>query len=204
MPAAEYFGTYIRELPNYFNIEHINYFTLNTLDTLLGRYGFLRLTDDKDSIAAINPLTPEAIISAVYKKDSSYHLQELIHDNTGYDSVNRWLTKQTVFQEDVDKLIIKLLSSDCMYVVWGTGNYATYLLTMFPELLDRILCFVDNNSERWGERLSGKSICSPQEVLDKNVHILICSMLSAKVIAEQVKDMGLDYTVISSNDAQIK
>ena len=48
VPNAEGFKDYLREVPNYFNQEHINYFTSGSLDLLCARSGLARCSSDAD------------------------------------------------------------------------------------------------------------------------------------------------------------
>lgn len=197
VPAAEEFGKYIRELPNYFNVEHINYFTLKTLDSLLRQHGFARMTREDESFATVNLSAPEVIISAIYKKEKLCIPSEIAYDNTGINSVKKWMKERKVAEKHVNKILEEIQKSDKKYVIWGTGNFSAYLLQRFPELLDNITCFVDNNEEKWGKKFFDKKICMPEElVLEKEIHILICSMMSAESIAQQIMGMRLDYTII--------
>lgn len=195
LPAAEGFGEYIRELPNYFNVEHINYFTLSSLDNLLRKYGFIRITKKEESFALVNPSAPEVIISAMYQK--THGKKDIIYDSSGEISIKKWLKEKNAGEKAIQKLVHNVLESKQKYAIWGTGNFCKYILSRFPTLLDHILFFIDSDEGKRGESFQGKKIYMPEELTgQKNVHILICSMLSADEIAKQAEERKLPFTVI--------
>lgn len=195
LPAAEGFGTYIRELPNYFNAEHINYFTLPSLDNLMGKHGFVRVTENEDSLALVNASAPEIIISAMYQKTNQK--QKLLYDASSESSIAKWLKEKNAGEQYIEKLINDIINSEQRYAVWGTGNFVQYLITCFPALLEHLLFFIDSNEGKRGESFCGRKIFMPDELTgQKDVHVLICSMLSADEIAREAERRGMQYTII--------
>lgn len=198
VPCAEGFSSYIRELPNYFNIEHINYFTRTTMDRLFQQYGFGRITSDEESIMVVGNKTPELMFVGVYKRLNTVDLRE-VYDATGKQAIYEYLEKRKYGEHCIEKKVEKIIASNEEYIMWGTGNFSAYLLKCFPKLVNKISFFVDNNEKKFGEEYFGKKIYTPKKIKEKtDAHILICSMLNADAILNQIKEMNMEikYTIL--------
>ena len=78
--------------------------------------------------------------------------------------------------------------------------YGFYLATMnFPNLFYKdkcnILYYVDNNLMKQGRLFNGKMVKSPNKQTLEGKKILICSMLYANEIKEQIDKMKIDCKV---------
>ena len=198
VPCAEGFSNYIRELPNYFNIEHINYFTRATMDRLFQQYGFRRITSDKQSLVVVGNKTPELMFVSIYKRFNTINLLE-VYDATGKKAVFEYLEKREYGERCIEKKVEEIIASNEEYIMWGTGNFSAYLLNHFPKLVSKISFFVDNNEKKIGEEYFCKKIYTPNKIMEKrDAHILICSMLNADAIVNQIKEMNIviKYTIL--------
>lgn len=83
-------------------------------------------------------------------------------------------------------------------IIWGTGAYTMWLLKYIPDILDQVVCFVDNNKEKQGKDLCGKKIYAPEYLKrDENESIiLICVMKYANSIARQIEEMKINKKYI--------
>lgn len=199
VPCAEGFAEYICEVPNYFNIEHINYFTLATLDRLLSEAGAERISTDSDSIVKVEEGETELIISAVYKKTGCQDKRNEEYDSTGKRAVLQYLEKSNIKERKIAKKIEEIINSNEKYIIWGTGNLSTNILCRFPDLLDKVAFFVDNNDQKVGSTFFGKGVFAPCKIMEEShVHCIICSMTGADVIAKQIESMrnDIDYTIL--------
>lgn len=46
-------------------------------------------------------------------------------------------------------------------LVFGSGNSAKRLVRYIDNRKNKILCYLDNDAQKWGKRMFGKRICSP-------------------------------------------
>ena len=78
----------------------------------------------------------------------------------------------------------------CDIVVFGTGEIGK---EAFPFLKEKfhLLFWVDNNKDKWGAKLEGLEIESPDEILQHDCDVVIASTKYASEIAEQLKRMGV-------------
>lgn len=199
VPAVEGFEEYIHKIPNYFNHEHINYFSRNSLDNLFLAHKYKRISRDKESFfyTQLNSNIPEKSLCAVYEK--SVKTEELRYDKTSENSIRNYFRQAKKMERKELQYCQNLVSKGDSFIVWGTGAYAMKLVGEVTGLEDKIMFFVDNNSDRIEREFLGKVIKSPEELYHNQEEIiLIASMKYSDDIVKQIKDMGLKnkYIVI--------
>ena len=200
VPNAEGFKDYLREVPNYFNQEHINYFTSGSLDLLCARSGLERCSSDADCYHVVCSSSPEVVISAVYRP--AQDMKEMVkYDKSGIESVKIYFNKIEKKQLQQKEAIKKLLKESATLVVWGTGGFAASLLCDMPELAEKVSCFVDNDCNKQKETFFGKRVISPDCLKNyPTAAIFICVMLSGDSVVKQIKSMDLPNKVFLVTD----
>lgn len=198
VPAIEGFEKYKASIPNYFNHEHINYFSLQALDNLLGDNGLKRVSNPMDSYYLLETenVTPELTIRVVYQfsKDS----YKIVRDSWSVESVKRYFNQ--IEEENIKRIevIKQVISQEKEVIIWGTGALAQWILYNIPEIIDVVDCFIDNNIEKQGTKLCGKTIYASDYLYrgamskGRKALVLICSMFNAKEIVEQIEKMNID------------
>lgn len=198
VPNAEGFERYPWELPNYFNREHINYFTPKTLDFLLCRSGLQRCSPDVDCRTIVMPAAvplPEMAISAVYRLCPA--------DETGRKSVRSYFDQFENNWADVRRSVCESLASDKPILIWGTGALSAFLLSNMPELLERVVGFLDNDESRHGTDYYGKQVFGPEKISQwEDATIIICVMTSRNSVLQQIDKMGIKNKIISLTGAE--
>lgn len=68
------------------------------------------------------------------------------------------------------------------------------LFGRYPDLLERVKYFVDNNTAKQGMMVCNKKICAPERIgnEDEKVIILICSIKNVDDIREEISCKGWD------------
>lgn len=196
MPNAEGFGQYICDLPNYFNFEHINYFTSKTLDTLCNQNHLVRVSPDSwlRELSFTEP--KEMTLSAVYKVDNHIDIKEYTCDMLGKDSVLEFIRKTESKKSKLKLKVENIIQNHKSCIIWGSGSFAGTLLGQYPELRDKVKWIVDNNSKRWEQIFWDKEIKSPQSLYSlQDIPILICVMLNNSEVINQIENMGLKNKV---------
>lgn len=191
-PAVESFDEYILPVANYFNQEHINYFSAKTLDNLMGCYLYLRENEDPyvDNFGELQ-------LCVSYKNASDK--RQLVYDKSSKEHICSYLAKYSEMRQNCENTINELILARENIVIWGTGSYTKQLLASFPELKDICTFFIDNNKMKQGTSLCEREI-KPAEALNsvgQDTAILICSMKNGKDIEKQIRELGLkNKTVI--------
>jgi len=140
-PDVEGFSRYMRKIPNYFNHEHINYFSLFSLDNLLCNYQFRRISNARESRVVLHCKTwVEKELMAVYCKDNEKKLQ-LKKDLVSEKSINQYFEMvQDILNNKISKFS-QILNDYDDVIIWGTGAYTSQLLVQYPELVRKVIFF---------------------------------------------------------------
>lgn len=194
VPAVEGFEKYAAKIPNYFNHEHINYFSLQSLDNLFDGVGMIRINSRDDSyfVCNVKDDMAEMAIQGLYAY--SQEKEQLQKDVDSVASVKRYF--EIVEKENSKEIqaIQEVIGQNRKIIIWGTGSFAMWLLRHVPEVEHSLIYFIDNNTEKQGTMLCGKPVHSSEYLkeADENAVIVICSMQNAQEIAEQIDNMQIN------------
>lgn len=183
VPAVEGFACYICDKPNYFNQEHINFFSRVSIQNLFGKYG-LQLANQN----VYREGEEEACLYLLFRNTEEEH--GFVKDKIGAESIAEYLHQYSAKQQELSAKLEKVMSSDKKIVFWGSGQFAKQIIAGTPEIADRIAYFVDNNTQKQGCVLAGKKIVSPDTLFAEDadrVLVCICSMKNGAEIRTQIK-----------------
>lgn len=193
VPCVEGFGMYIRNSAHYFNHEHINYFSLQSLDCLFANQECRRISDDKESRKVLDFALPELIIEAVYVRDEGYK-QSYEKDCVSETAIKQYvsLIEKSEIQK-INDIRSFIAEKEDGVVVWGAGSYCMNILEKIGDMKEKVLYFVDNNRTKQGKKIAGKDIVSPDKLKDHGgkVRILILAIQQADDIAKEIDKMGI-------------
>ena len=198
LPNVEGFEKYLREVPNYFNREHINYYSSTSLDETFMLKKMKRVSSDEALSIKVVPKTPELIACAVYKIEERFNYS-LIYDDKGKNSVIKYFSKIKQIETEQKNLIKDFILRNERIMVWGTGSLSDYILKRNAEILERIECFIDNDVNKQEHSFLGKRVISPSILKNEEyecIPILICVMLSPETILKQIKKMELTNEIL--------
>lgn len=185
-PAIEKIDQYIWPPANYFNHEHINYFSKISLNNLLRTEGFTTSVE-----TAYFETNNEKGIVGLYTKADVWKSDDLQYDSLSLEAIKNYLLKYE--ETEITDKINSLLELKQDIVIWGAGSFAMQLLGSHPGLLDCVKYFVDNNSTKYGEKICDKEVLPPEKLNDETeIVILICSIKNADEIQKQIINMGWD------------
>ncbi len=164
--------------PNYFYIEHISYFTLETIDILLNRFGFERINGEQIPIDYPDDQGKEMpSIIVIYRKKEKIDFL--------FDSIQVSESLFTFFQSVLSNLnmkikyINKVIKESQVYkklYIWGSGSHTLFLRGL--DELANAVAIIDSNEKKWGQKMINLPIISPgkaQREIKKNDAILISS-----------------------------
>lgn len=187
--AARYFEFYVSPF-HYFDIEHINHFSLKSLHNLLSSKGLISISEGEKEI----PITESVDYPAVW----------IACSNGGEDidylvEIDKELTEKmkqyiALSQESLNlKYIDHIVSTGLPLVIWGVGSSTTRLLANSSLREANILSFVDSNPKYWGTELFNKPVVSPENLRHTNESIIITSKLyGEKIIERLVSELGIE------------
>lgn len=184
-------------LANNFNCEHINYFSEHSLDNLFIQYGFSKVCFKRVPVQSVG----NSIIGTmwgIYQKDGDIPKYKQYDYVTEY-SILDYLKREEKRKRDINDKIDKITKTNVPAIVWGAGNYAKQLLNNTSLNYCDIRAFIDNNSQKIGSKINGievKGTDTLREILDENMCIIICSMLSANDIYLQIRNMDINNEIV--------
>ncbi len=95
---------------------------------------------------------------------------------------------------------------DRKLILFGSGAFTKRFIAMYGKSYE-IACILDNNEDRWGQRLDGYEIKSPEylnELLKEDYKVLIC-IKSYVSVAKQLETMGItDYGIFDTSRSYAK
>lgn len=174
----------ICNIPNYFNLEHINYFSEYSLDTLMAQFQLKRVDQKRlggDLIQVYQKTTEEIPV----KRDEKTEV-----------AVRQYLKHQKECQTQIEAKVGQLQKQGKELFIWGTGSYVMSLLATTALGDCKILGFVDNNRIKQGREMYGRLIYAPEYLLDKHSTVVICSMLYSEQIKKQLEDMHTKNEIV--------
>lgn len=194
VPDAEGFKEGSRPIANYFNQEHINFFTIKSLDAVLDSYSFVRVNEDVYEYESGN----DKQIIGLYRLETNKIQNAICKDDTTYRAIVEFFDLAEKRDKARISIIRDLTEKDKKIVIFGAGQYAMQLLSQYPELKKNLLFFVDNNSVKWKMKFGNKEVKSPEilESLEEDVVVVICSMQNGMEINEQIKGIGIENHIM--------
>ena len=187
VPAVEGFEKHYSEFPNYFNHEHINYFSKTTLDRLLDFYGYKRINpDDVYSIQS----NGEMFIIGVYEKGDD---NRIYFCDKSKQSILNYYEEYKSRSELIRKRIASFILENDRVVLWGCGSFSIQFLSNNRWLLDHIEYAIDSNPAKRESDFCGKKVFDVDHLIAEPYPVLIFSMLNSEDCIKQLKEM--DYTM---------
>lgn len=190
VPDAKRFEYYKNPIARQFNQEHINYFTVTSLNNLLMTNGFSiekSVSFDYDN---------DGVLLGIYRKTNNSNYK-IVKDEIAENSIRKFFINTEQEEQDCKKKVDSINKGDNKTVIWGTGQKLMQLLPYVEDLTEKVLFFADSNSAKQGKRLNGVPVYSPEKVkeLPSDVDIYICSMQNASDIRNQLRAMGITNNV---------
>lgn len=167
----------IIDLYQQFSVEHVNYFSLQSLNNLLGMYGFRCIKYEVDG---------DGNSISIWEYDGAN--RKATYSNDGDAALDMYLKKSCSLAEDIKN---KLGSyKEKRVYLWGAGTHTAMLYQL--ELLDgiRVQAIIDSNKNYHGKNIFGLKVISPEEMLSmEKLPIIISSQLAQESIKKQIVGM---------------
>lgn len=174
-------------IANHFNHEHINYFSSISLNNLLMTEGFVA----NGEVTYCEEYGEGGLIG-FYKLAPAQRQADLQYETVSQAAIENYLTGYN--DDDLGNTIKLLYEMEQSIIVWGVGSLAMQLFGRYPDLLERVKYFVDNNTAKQGMVVCNKEICAPERINneEENSIILICSIKNVDDIQEEISCRGWD------------
>ena len=186
VPDASRFTDFVSAPFQQFSVEHINYFTEQSLINLVSRFGFELVAATSGEVAINSSVEPD-LLFVFRKTDIKAHIYK--KDIIGHLKIQEYITRSLKVEMDVKHKIQLALNEYDKVIVWGTGTHTLRLLGTVLSL-SKIDCFVDSNLRYVGRDLHGIKIIGPGSI-NNELPIIISSYgyqdEIEKIIVEKLK-----------------
>jgi hypothetical protein len=177
------------------SVEHVNFFTAQSLKNLMNRHGFKAVAERHFMCPAAPGGLTGAVLTLLFQKDE--HDGRIEHEDISKSSMTRYLEQCRRIVDSESAAIRKIVESKQPVIVWGTGTLCSRLLAQGELGKANITCFVDSNLHYQGKDLAGIPIVSPQEINSDHA-ILITSWSFQDEITETIRNtLGLKNHIIT-------
>ena len=188
-PAVETYPDHLWPFPNYFNHEHINYFSSVSADNLFGRHGYRRVNSN-----TLNTVANEGILTLAYKKVSDTETK-ITKDLISESVINSYLEKIKTYEEEVSNKIKSL--NDSKAAIWGAGAMTMQLLAEYYELRNSTEYIIDGNVLKHGETYGKIPVVDAAALKGRpDFTIFVASVRSGKEIADSIVEKGYKNRVV--------
>lgn len=167
----------IIDLYQQFSVEHVNYFSLQSLNNLLGMYGFrcikYEVDGDRNSIS-------------IWEYDGAN--RKATYANDGDAALDMYLKQSSSLAENIKNKLVSY--KEKRVYLWGAGTHTAMLYQL--GLLDgiRVQAIIDSNKNYHGKNIFGLKVISPEEMLSmEKLPIIISSQLAQESIKKQIVEM---------------
>ena len=170
-----------------FSPEHINYFSLASLDNLLGPRGFVRVAAEQVALpeteASILPM-----LDVAFRRAPAEARVELRPDARLADALREYVRVSEAKARALEGPLRALADSQEAILVWGVGTHTLRLLESGALGACNIVAFVDSNAHYVGGEFRGVPVVGPADVHRYPHRILISSRVYQNEILDFITD----------------
>ncbi len=178
------------------NTEHINHFSEISLNNLMMLAGFEK-KEFGEKIIDIGHNYSYPVIYGFWKKSKPKSTNKIIMDTLSLFSMREYIDQSSAILSKIETHLQKVLQEDLKFIVWGTGQLLVKLLEQTILGKANIVALIDNNPINQGQTLHGLKILPPHKLEELEYPILITSILHQQEIASQIRQMGLQNSIIN-------
>jgi SAM-dependent methyltransferase len=194
VPDAARFSNYVDAPYQQFSVEHVNYFTLNSLRNLLASVGF-EVVVERANIVRPTYDAQGPGIEVLCRRTSRQ--PEVRIDFDGVAELRRYIARSAEKEAGILDRIAELAKDQRPIYVWGTGTNALHLLASSRLAECNIIAFLDSNPHYAGQPLAGRIVMAPGDVEKLEAPILVASAVSQTAIATAARNLfGPDVPLI--------
>lgn len=169
-----------------FNSEHINYFSLLTLENLFKKNGFIMVDGDTKKFETTGGNYCWAAYGFFKKPEKSF-IKKIIKDKEILDNINKYVDASNVELEKVNNLLRSFVEKNKTFTIWGAGQLAMKLLAEDYMINADIKAIYDNNPINNGKKINGISVMLPEKAIENDLPIVITSIIHKDVIKDFIR-----------------
>lgn len=176
VPDGDNFGRILHEPFLEFSLEHINYFTKNSLKNLLSKYGLENIEFNSFAVDVYGGYA----LNSLWKKSGQKN--SFIFDKAGKRNVISYIKKSSRKLILINNKIKKLVKSKEKIIIWGVGSLTSRLLATTDLKKTNIEFFVDSNVNQQGKIVNNLQVKSPEVLKKQKTTVLVSTYIFRKEI----------------------
>ena len=198
LPDAAHYVDYLNSPFQDINIEHINHFSLKSLDQLMAPLGLSRVFAEHKGFGQPGVEQTPSLIAGYRKQNAQSAAANWSPDPDFRYAMQRYLDESAKIMTHLDEQIRGFMAEHRQFIVWGVGQLAMKLLNATALKQARILAYVDGNAVKVGKKIAGVPIVSKGDArqLDPHTPILVTTVRQGPEIAKQIAALGLKNSVL--------
>jgi len=177
VPDAARFGTAMKEPFLEFSVEHVNYFTIESLRRMMGLAAFVEAASRTDDLLYNGTCYPA--ITSLWRP-GTFEARDL--PRADLTPLRAYVQRSRERLAEVADRIDTLAATREPVVVWGVGSLTARLLATTNLSHINIVGFVDSNSSLHGRRVLGLPIEPPAVLAGRPVTVLVSSFVYGDAI----------------------
>jgi len=198
VPDASRYDEWFSAPYQFFSMEHVNFFSPQSLSNLLTRHGFSPVFVRRVK-RFIGAQSVEPGIAGLFKLNSNS--KEMVVDTETSQRLRSYIDGSAKIESNIREKIATLSDSQTPLAVWGVGTHTLRLLETSELKNANIVAFLDSNSRYHGKKLHGITIEDPCKFMRPEVPILISSQMAQEDIKDSIANkLGLKNPVVCLYD----
>jgi SAM-dependent methyltransferase len=187
VPDASEYASHVVAPFQDFNTEHINHFSIQGMQNLMGQLGFVGRGIGQKVIES-SPGMPYPAHFGFWSKPTAKFTYEIRRDENLVQRIEDFIRRSQEMMDRMDLRLKRALSKSPEVIVWGTGQLAMKLLVETSLSTAKIAAFVDGNPINVGKKLKGIAIKPPEEIAGMPQPIIITTTLHQRAIADRIRN----------------
>ncbi|MCB0422837.1 MAG: class I SAM-dependent methyltransferase, partial [Bdellovibrionales bacterium] len=156
-PNAGQFQQFMNAPFQQFSVEHINFFTDESLQNLMNHNGF-ESQKSLETAFEYSKGTKEPVLLGLYRKGS---IQPITREQKSRKSIAEYVDICQRIEDEISQKISEYVTKNQPIVVWGTGTHTLHLLESSSLAQATIHAFIDSNPKFTGETINNVPIYTP-------------------------------------------
>ena len=183
VPDASRYDDWFSAPYQYFSMEHVNFFSPQSLSNLLARHGLTAVFVQRIT-RYLSSQSVEPGIAGLFSLRGKVH--KIKKDEETAIRMGKYIAQSRIMAEKIHSVILNIIKEQKPLVVWGAGTHTLRLLLTSELSKANILAILDSNSRYHGKSIHGFPIMSPQEFDNTGAAILISSQTAEKEIKRHI------------------
>ena len=168
-----------------FNTEHINHFSLKSLDNACARAG-LELISSGEKLLESAPKMPYPALYGFWRVGTA--ARQPVYDAELRPRIEDYIQRSRIVMDRYEARIRSLIDRAPELMVWGTGQLTMKLLTETSLGHARIAAFIDGNPINQGRTLHGVRIVAPGALGAIDKPVLVASTIHFEAISRTIRE----------------